>query len=324
MRHPGDVLNLLDAIKAGDRRALAKAITLVESLNQDDRTAAIELIGFVMKEPSRKTVRIGVSGAPGVGKSTFIDNFGFLCLELGSKVSVLAVDPSSPISGGSILGDKTRMERLITSEKSYVRPTSAGQNLGGVHSRTREAIILCEFAGYDLILVETVGVGQSEHDVATMVDVFVVLLNPSAGDELQGLKKGIIEVSDLILVTKADGELREKAIVTKDDYSSALTITNAGDQKKVLAISSLKNEDIQTVQSEINSILRRIDIQSKRQQQNLHWYHQLVAEEAIRWMRSNDVLKNKMSELEKSVQSSVLNPVEATSVFLKSLIDLLK
>ncbi len=209
----------VEALVAGDRRALSRAITLIESRRAEDRTAARALLGEL---PKRDALRIGLSGTPGVGKSTFIEAFGMMLVEAGHRVSVLAVDPSSARTGGSILGDKTRMERLARAETAYIRPSPSQSALGGVARRTREAMALCEAAGFDIVIVETVGVGQSETMVADLTDLFVLLLAPGGGDELQGVKRGVMERADLILVNKADGGMRAAAAATVADYAAAL------------------------------------------------------------------------------------------------------
>ena len=212
---------LAEQIKAGDRRALAKAITLVESTRADHRQQAAALLETLMPDTG-KSIRLGISGVPGVGKSTFIEAFGNYLIKQGHKVAVLAVDPTSAVTGGSILGDKTRMETLAFAENAFVRPSPAGKTLGGVTRRTRESLLLCEAAGFDVILVETVGVGQSETAVADMTDMFLLLLLPAGGDELQGIKRGIMELADLILVNKSDGDQTNTAKQTKGDYAAAL------------------------------------------------------------------------------------------------------
>ncbi|MTD99889.1 methylmalonyl Co-A mutase-associated GTPase MeaB [Paracoccus sp. YIM 132242] len=212
---------LLEPLLARDRRALSRAITLIESTRPDHRARAVALLADL---PDRQALRIGLSGTPGVGKSTFIEAFGTMLTEQGLRVAVLAVDPSSARSGGSILGDKTRMETLARNPMAFIRPTPSNAQLGGVARRTREAIRLCEAAGYDVVLIETVGVGQSETLVAEMCDLFVLLLAPAGGDELQGVKRGIMEMADLILVNKADGELLGPARRTVADYAGALRL----------------------------------------------------------------------------------------------------
>ncbi len=216
-----DPIHWMALIGAGDRRALAQAITLVESTRPDHRDRADALLAALPSDPGRAT-RIGISGAPGVGKSTFIEALGLHLIAQGYKVAVLAVDPSSTRTGGSILGDKTRMEHLVRAPDAFIRPTPSGGTLGGVARRTREAIALVEAAGFDRVLVETVGVGQSEVAVADLVDLFMLLAGPAAGDELQGIKRGIMELADLIVVTKADGELAGPARHAAADLMAAL------------------------------------------------------------------------------------------------------
>jgi LAO/AO transport system kinase len=221
---PSDpVTDLATRLAAGDRRALARAITLVESSRPDHRAAAEALIA-ALAPLGRQALRIGLSGTPGVGKSSFIEAFGLMLTGQGLRVAVLAVDPSSTRSGGSILGDKTRMERLSRDPRAFIRPSPSQAALGGVARRTREAVALCEAAGFDVVLIETVGVGQSETMVAEMADLFVLLLAPAGGDELQGVKRGIMEVADIILVNKADGDLRAEAERTRADYAGALRL----------------------------------------------------------------------------------------------------
>ena len=215
--------DLARGVLAGDRRALARAITLVESSRADHREAALKLLAALAKS-GRQALRIGLSGTPGVGKSTFIETFGLLLTGQGLRVAVLAVDPSSARSGGSILGDKTRMERLSRDPRAFIRPSPSQAQLGGVARRTREAVALCEAAGFDVVLIETVGVGQSETLVAEMTDLFVLLLAPAGGDELQGVKRGIMEIADIILVNKADGDLKPAALRTLADYAGALRL----------------------------------------------------------------------------------------------------
>ena len=212
--------DLAARVRAGEVRALAKAITLVESTLAADRRAALELLDALPPAPG--TLRIGISGSPGVGKSTFIDALGLRAIGAGHRIAVLTIDPSSRLAGGSILGDKTRMPELSQRPEAYIRPTPAGRALGGVARRTREAIALCEAAGFDVVVVETVGVGQSETSVAGMTDLFILLLAPSAGDELQGIKRGVMELADLVLVNKADGAQAAPAGRTVAEYRSAL------------------------------------------------------------------------------------------------------
>ena len=222
-----DPAELARGVRCGDRRALARAITLVESSHPDHRSAAADLLERLARAPGR-ALRIGLTGAPGVGKSTFIESFGKFLVDAGHRVAVLAVDPSSAVSGGSILGDKTRMERLARDPRAFIRPTPSGAVSGGVGRRTPETIRLVEAAGFDLVVVETVGVGQSEAAVATMTDIFVLLLAPGTGDELQGIKRGIVELAHLALVNKADGDLAGAARRTAAEYRNAFHLL-AGD-----------------------------------------------------------------------------------------------
>ncbi len=215
--------SLLPGLRRGDRRALARAITLAESTRPDHRAQAEELLAAILPSTGG-SIRIGISGPPGAGKSTFIERFGLDGIARGRRIAVLAVDPSSKRGGGAILADKTRMAELARASHAFIRPSSAGPSRGGVARRTREAILLCEAAGFDAVIVETVGVGQAETAVAAMTDMFVLILPPAAGDELQGLKRGVVELADLVLVNKADGELAEAAQRAAADYASALRL----------------------------------------------------------------------------------------------------
>lgn len=235
--------DLAEKIIQQDRRALSRAITLVESSREDHRKQALELSGYLRKT-GRQALRIGLSGTPGVGKSTFIESFGTFLTSQKLSVAVLAVDPSSVRSGGSILGDKTRMDRLSRDPLAFIRPSPSRSHLGGVARRTREAVAICEAAGFDVVLIETVGVGQSETIVSEISDVFALLLAPAGGDELQGVKRGIMEIADLVLVNKADGQLKSSAIRTCADFSGALRLLRKRPQDpegypKVLTVSAI-------------------------------------------------------------------------------------
>lgn len=240
-----DLDDLAKRIAAGERRALARGITLVESSREDHRAQATQVLAMMPKD--RQALRIGLSGTPGVGKSTFIESFGMMLTGQGLRVAVLAVDPSSTRSGGSILGDKTRMDRLARDSNAFIRPSPSQTHLGGVARRTREAVALCEGAGFDVVLIETVGVGQSETVVAQMSDLFMLLLAPAGGDELQGVKRGIMEMADIILVNKADGDLKPVAMRTRADYSGALRLMRKRPQDpegypKALTVSALEED----------------------------------------------------------------------------------
>ena len=240
---------LIEAVRKGDRRALAQAVTLVESTRLDHRQEAEELIEALLPETGG-AARIGVSGPPGAGKSTFIERFGLEGIAVGRRIAVLAVDPASKRGGGAILGDKTRMNELARAPEAFIRPSSADGSRGGVARRTREVILLCEAAGFDAVLVETVGVGQAETAVAEMVDMFVLILPPAGGDELQGIKRGVVELADLVLVNKADGELAAAAHRSVADYTSALGLIRPSTpewQVPVRAVSALEGTGIRQV-----------------------------------------------------------------------------
>ncbi|MDO5370835.1 methylmalonyl Co-A mutase-associated GTPase MeaB [Paracoccus sp. (in: a-proteobacteria)] len=251
-----DLSDLAARLVAGERRALARAITLVESARPDHRAQAIALLAAL---PPRQALRIGLSGTPGVGKSSFIEAFGLMLTGQGLRVAVLAVDPSSARSGGSILGDKTRMERLSRDPLAFIRPSPSQAELGGVGRRTREVVRLAEAAGFDVVLIETVGVGQSETLVAEMSDLFVLLLAPAGGDELQGVKRGIMEIADLILVNKADGELKATANRTVADYAGALRLLRKRPQDpegfpKALPVSALEGDGLARAWDEMQAL----------------------------------------------------------------------
>jgi len=253
VQHNSDPKDLARRIRTGERAALARGITLAESSRADHRAQAEELLSILMPHTGKAT-RLGLSGAPGVGKSTFTEAFGLLLTGKGHKVAVLAVDPSSQRSGGSILGDKTRMELLARDENAFIRPSPSGGNLGGVARRTREAMLLVEAAGFDVVLIETVGVGQSETAVADMVDMFLLLISPGGGDELQGIKRGIMELADLVIVNKADGDLIPAAKRAAMEYQAALHLMRPKSlhwTADVLLVSALKKEGIEEVWAQV-------------------------------------------------------------------------
>ncbi len=276
--------DLADRVRAGERRALARAITLVESTRSDHRKTAVALLDR-LAGAGRQALRIGLSGTPGVGKSTFTEAFGSMLTAQGLRVAVLAVDPSSARSGGSILGDKTRMERLSRAPNAFIRPSPSQSTLGGVARRTRDAVVLCEAAGFDVVLVETVGVGQSETMVADMTDLFVLLLAPAGGDELQGVKRGIMETADLILVNKADGELKPAATRTCADYAGALRLLRRRPQDprgfpKAMTVSAQQGDGLDVAWAEMRSLTgwRRENgfFDSRRAEQSRRWFEEEV------------------------------------------------
>ena len=267
-------------IEQGNRRVLAQAITLVESAHSTHRAQAVELLAALRS--NRQAIRIGLSGTPGVGKSTFIESFGLQLVESGLRVAVLAVDPSSARSGGSILGDKTRMDHLSRHPSAFIRPSPSQTHLGGVARRTREATALCEAAGFDVVLIETVGVGQSETMVAEMADLFVLLLAPAGGDELQGVKRGIMEMADLILINKADGDLKAAATRTCADYAGALRLLRKRAQDpegfpKALMVSAIEVKGLSQSWIEMQALVhwrkQRGVWQSTRADQNTFWFN---------------------------------------------------
>ena len=313
----------LDALFSGQRRALAKAITLIESTRASDRTAALSLLNACLPR-SGASFRLGISGVPGVGKSTFIETFGQQLIQQGHRVCVLAVDPSSPKYGGSILGDKTRMERLSRADEAFIRPSPAGITLGGVAQRTRESILLAEAAGYDIILVETVGVGQSEHDVASMTDCFLVLMQPGAGDELQGIKKGILELADFIVVNKADGALAQTAEQTRIHYKNALgVLTHSGfwtpDVHLVSATTGLGIVDLWEHLKRYQAAAEETR-DARRQQQALDWFTRLIDEGIQHQLLSQPRWATALSEARERVTSAQQTPPDAAASVLSSMI----
>ena len=317
-----------ELLRQGNRRALAKAITLVESSLDRHREQAQQMLGKLLPDLNGHTgnsIRIGISGIPGVGKSTFIETFGLNLLEQGKKVAVLAVDPSSPLAGGSILGDKTRMEELSRRDNAFIRPSPTAGSLGGVAQKTRESILLCEAAGYDVIIVETVGVGQSEYEVAGMVDFFMVLMLPNAGDELQGIKKGILELADALVINKADGESLNLASQTRRHYQNAMNLLHHTSfwTPQVLTCSATENQNIDSIWGMISNYqqdaTRENAFYEKRAQQNRDWMEKLTFEMLEMRLRKNPQVSKQWPELEQQVQNGETTPYLAA----RALIDLL-
>ncbi|GAB3381291.1 methylmalonyl Co-A mutase-associated GTPase MeaB [Spongiibacter taiwanensis] len=316
----------IDALKSGQPRALAKAITLVESKRLEHRQQAQSLLEAVLPATGN-SIRIGITGIPGVGKSTFIEAFGMYLLEQGKRVAVLAVDPSSPIAGGSILGDKTRMEMLSRSPDAFIRPSPSEGSLGGVALKTRETMLLCEAAGYDVILVETVGVGQSEYEVASMVDFFMVLMLPNAGDELQGIKKGIMELADALVINKADGESMNYAEQTRRHYQNALHLLRHTSfwTPQVLTCSALKNQNISAVWGMISDFqidaTKNGSLKEKRARQAREWMNKLLHEMLDRKLKENPQVKRLLPDLNRRVTQGETTPYVAAETLLNLLFD---
>jgi LAO/AO transport system kinase len=323
---PGpDLPALARGIRAGERTVLARAITLIESKRTDHRAAAHLLVQQLLPHTGR-AIRVGITGAPGVGKSTAIDTLGRHLIAQGHTVAVLAVDPSSQRSGGSILGDKTRMAQLAADANAFVRPSPAAGTLGGVAATTRECMLLCEAAGFDVILVETVGIGQSETAVADMTDFFLLLLLPGAGDELQGLKRGIIELADMIAVTKCDGGNRERALATAAEYRAALHILaprSAHWTPPVLTVSGLTGDGIaalwQHVLAHRDRFIAAGEHDARRRAQQVKWMWAMLEERMLAPLRSHAAMKKKLPQIEAAVAEGRLSPVLAVDEIMRTL-----
>jgi len=320
-----NVKELAGRVMQGERRALARAITLIESRRADHREAAAALLDAV-KSPDRQALRIGLSGTPGVGKSTFIENFGMMLTGQGMRVAVLAVDPSSARSGGSILGDKTRMEQLSRDKNAFIRPSPSQTQLGGVARRTREAVALCEAAGFDVVLIETVGVGQSETLVSQMSDLFVLLMAPAGGDELQGVKRGIMEMADLILVNKADGELKPVATRTCADYAGALRLLRKRPQDpesfpKAMAISALEDSGLDAAWAEMKTLAQWRSENghwaAARAAQARYWFEEEVRLGLLARLTDDVGIKAEMEQLASQVAEGKLAPTRAARQVLE-------
>jgi len=303
---------LAAGIRAGDRRSLARAITLAESTRADHRARAEALIESLLPATG-KSARLGISGAPGVGKSTFIEAFGGFLTAQGHKVAVLAVDPSSRRSGGSILGDKTRMEALSRDAKAFIRPSPTGGTLGGVARRTREAMLLCEAAGFDVVLIETVGVGQSETAVADLVDLFLLLLGPAGGDDLQGIKRGIMELADLIVVNKSDGAFKPAATRAAAEVQSALQLLRPKWpmwRPPVLLASAIERTGIDAVWREIGRFraAQRPGLAQQRTAQAKEWLWREIGDTLIDTLRADPAVQTEIAAVEAAVAGGRLSP----------------
>ena len=298
---------LANGLRAGHRAALARAITLIESRRTDHQAAARELVQALLPRTG-KAIRVGITGSPGVGKSTTIDTLGMHLIERGHQVAVLAVDPSSARTGGSILGDKTRMAKLAASDHAYIRPSPSSGTLGGVAAKTREAMLLCEASGFDVVLVETVGIGQSETAVSDMTDFFLALMLPGAGDELQGIKKGLVELADMIAINKADGDNIKRANIAAADYRGALHILSPRSehwQPPVVTYSGLTGTGIaelwQKVLDHRNAMMASGEFASRRREQQVKWMWSMLENRMMARLRSDAAIRAKVRKIETEV-----------------------
>ena len=310
------------AIRAGDRRAIARAITLIES-TRADRQAFGQAILDALVGHAGGALRVGITGPPGVGKSTFIEALGLHLVADGKRVAVLAIDPSSPVTGGSILGDKTRMEQLALSERAFIRPSPSGGALGGVAHRTREVMLLCEAAGFDVVMIETVGIGQSEVAVRSMVDFFALLLQPAAGDGLQGIKRGVLELADVLVVNKADGELRAAALRAKHEYEQALALFRppaSGWKPVAMAASAQTGEGIaelwQIALAQRAALTKSGALESRRRRQAREWMWSLVEEGLRGALRENPRVAAAIPSLEADVEAQRVTPAAGARAIL--------
>ncbi len=312
---------LVDGVLAGQRRALAKTITLIESTRVDHQQRAQKVVASLLPHTGR-AIRVGISGVPGAGKSTFIEALGVWLIENGHRLAVLAVDPSSSVSGGSILGDKTRMELLCQREEAFIRPSPSAGSLGGVAEKTREAMLVCEAAGYDVILVETVGVGQSETTVAGMVDMFVLLQLPNAGDDLQAIKKGIVEIADLVAINKIDIDPRAGAIA-RAQWKQALHMLRPNSpnwRPPVIGVSALKKEGMIEFWSEIERyrdiMTKSGELEEKRKKQALNWMWNMIESGLHYLFRSHPAVHAALPELSRNVAEGLSTPGAAAQKLL--------
>jgi len=318
------ITDLVEGVRSADRASLGRAITLIESSLPDHRASAQELLSQLLANPG-SAHRVGITGVPGVGKSTFIETLGETLTSKGHRVAVLAVDPTSTRTGGSILGDKTRMSSLANDDAAFVRPSPTAGELGGVTRMTRETILLCEAAGFDVVLVETVGVGQSETAVADMVDFFLVLMLPGAGDELQGIKKGILELADMIAVNKADGNNAQRAAAAAREYQIALHLTAPASphwKPPVLTCAGLTGEGVETLWSHVEQHRRLLsesgDLERRREEQRVRWMWSMLDDRLLEALRTHPEVGKLLPELESQVRSDVTTPVSAVNTLIKA------
>jgi LAO/AO transport system kinase len=324
---PPETAALADGVLNGDRRALARAITLVESTRRDHRAAAGGLLERLVPHAGQ-SIRLGISGAPGVGKSTFIEALGNHLIDAGHRVAVLTVDPSSAISGGSILGDKTRMEKLSRRPEAYIRPSPSGNTLGGVARRSRESLLLCEAAGFDVIIVETVGVGQSETKVADMTDMFVLLLQPASGDELQGIKRGIMELADLVLVNKADGHLGPLAAQTAQEYRNAISLLHPRSAEWKVEVQTCSALETTGIAEAWDVVLRHQDaieksgeLTARRAEQAQEWMWSDLQDSLMSDLKDSPAVRERLPELEAAVGEGRVPATTAAARLLEIYLD---
>jgi len=315
--------SLLEGILSKNVATLSSAITLLESSRNDDRFIAKELVNLCLPHAGN-SIRIGITGVPGVGKSTFIEAFGKVLLQEGKRIAVLAIDPSSELSGGSILGDKTRMEELSQMENVFIRPSPAGKTLGGVAKKTRESILLCEAAGFDIILIETVGVGQSETMVHSMVDFFLLLMLSGAGDELQGIKRGIMEMADTLVITKADGDNLQKAKLASREYQNALHLFPPNQNEwipKSLICSATTGDNIGKIAEIIHSFVNHTKVngwfEKKRNSQDKFWFHETLKEFIFNQFFGNKDVVKEIEEIEIEITEGKISSFQAAEEVFK-------
>jgi LAO/AO transport system kinase len=319
---------IANKIIEGDRNFLSKAISILESKKDSDNELADEIVNLCLPYAGNSW-RIGITGVPGVGKSTFIDTFGEKLIEKGHKIAILAIDPSSSISGGSILGDKTRMEKLSGRTEAFIRPSPTEGTLGGVAAATRQTIILCEAAGFDRIIIETVGVGQSETAMASMVDVFITLTVAGTGDDLQGIKRGIMELTDFLIFTKDDGDNKKRIYVARKQFETALMMFPpklSGWYPVVLSVSALENKGIDKVILKLDEFFDRIKqnkyFEINRKQQDIQWLNEQIIYLLKENFFSNDEIQNKIKLIQKQIINNEISPVTAAKLLIKTFFEI--
>jgi LAO/AO transport system kinase len=325
MKKEFNINEMTDGILSSNISYVSKAITLVESTKHEHQEQAQQIINAIIKH-SGNSFRLGITGVPGVGKSTFIESFGLEVINRGHKLAVLAIDPSSQLSKGSILGDKTRMEQLSVHPNAFIRPSPSSGSLGGVARKTKESIIICEAAGYDYIFIETVGVGQSETAVHQLTDFFLLLMLAGAGDELQGIKRGIMEMADGMVITKADGTNTDKAKMARGEYARALHLfppTESNWIPEVLTCSSTENKGIKEVYDMIDKYKRHTItnhfFETKRANQTKQWLHQTINDTLIERFYTNPIIKEEILKIEKQLEQNLINPYQAAMDLFKKL-----